>query len=131
MTPRELARQALSSLTAAANGLTQDHMILLLYPEGSRTRDGHLGSFLKGVHRYLSTVEDMSVVPMTVEGTDHLMSVDNDERIVPSAIQVRFLPALRVGADGSPRDILAQVHGRIGAALAPNHRPKSGTPALI
>ena len=128
---RDLARQATSSLQAAAQGMTKDRLILLLYPEGSRTRDGHMGSFLKGVHRYLSSVDGIAVVPMTVEGTDLLMSVDNDERIVPGAIHLSFMPPLHVGPDGASRDILGKLHGRIGAALPPNHRPQPGTPALV
>ena len=127
---RELARLARSSMDAATGGMAEG-MVLLLYPEGSRTRSGHMGSFLKGVRRYVSALEGVRIVPMTIVGTDKLMGVEDDERIVPSTVSIEFLPAIEVGPALAPRDALVQCHGRIAQALPPHHRPEPGLLPLV
>ena len=116
-------------MEAATEGM-RNGMILLLYPEGSRTRTGRMGSYIKGVHRYLSALPEIRVVPMTITGTDRLMSVDDDERIVPSTVGVTFEAPLSVGENGTSREVLIQVHQRIAQMLPEEHRPESGTEPL-
>lgn len=127
---RELAQHAQSSLDATRRAMVEDGLILLLYPEGTRTRDGRMQPFLRGVHRYLGLTDDVRVVPAAITGTDRLMSVQDDERIAPSEVTLTFLAPLQVGPDGSPRDVLEATFARIAEALPEEHRPAPGTPAL-
>ena len=129
LAPRELAKRAIQSMDAAREAVAGGH-ILLLYPEGSRTRTGRMQSFLKGVHRYLALGDGLQVVPATIVGTDTVMSVGSDERIVPSEVTLTFLPALRVDDAPGTRAVLAEAHTRIAAALPEVHRPEPGTPPV-
>lgn len=130
LSARDLAMQALSSLEATTRALTEDRKMLVLYPEGTRTRDGRMKSFLRGVHRYLSIGGGATVVPTAILGTDKLMGIEQDERIVPSAVGLTFTEPLRVGPDGSAKEVLAKTHARIAAVLPDEHKPHPDTPPL-
>lgn len=130
LTVRELALQARSSLEATRKGVAEDRLILVLYPEGTRTRDGHMKPFLKGVHRYLSMADQMRVVPTAIVGTDKLMSVGDDERIAPSAVRLQFTAPLTVGPNGDPKEVLAKTHAAIASVLPDEHKPLADTPPL-
>jgi len=123
LSARDMARHAISSMRATRRRMKQDRLILLLYPEGSRTRDGRLQPFLRGVHRYLGLVDHISVVPTTVLGTDHLMSVEDDERIVPSRVTLSFLEPIGVDMAGSAPEVLEGARARIAASLPEDHKP--------
>lgn len=130
LTVRELALQARSSLDATQKAVVEDRLILVLYPEGTRTRDGRMQPFLKGVRRYLAMGDGMSVVPAAITGTDRLMSVSDDERIAPSAVRLTFCPPLRVGPDGSAKDVLVATRNAIAEVLPDDHKPDPETPAV-
>lgn len=125
LAPRELARRANASMEAAAAVLA-DGYLLLLYPEGSRSRTGHLGSFLRGVYRYLSCVDALQVIPTAIAGTEAIMRVGHP-RLIPGPVRLSFGAALRVGTDGSPREILALAHERVALLLPEMLSPLPGT----
>lgn len=118
LAPRELARRANESLGAATEAL-EAGFLLLIYPEGSRSRTGRLGPFLRGIYRYLSCVDGMQILPMAIVGTEAIMRVGNP-KLRPGPVQIAFGAPLHVGPDGSPREILALAHARV-AALLPEH----------
>lgn len=126
LAPRELARKAHESLESAA-ALLREGWILLLYPEGSRTRTGRLGPFLRGTHRYLGCVDGQRVVPMAIVGSDSVMPVA-DPKLHPGPVHLSFAPALRVGVDGTAREVLDAAHAAIEAMLPETARPEPGTP---
>ncbi len=121
LTPRELARRALESVGAARAAL-EDGAILLVYPEGSRSRTGQLGSFLKGVHRWLDCVDGIRVVPIAIAGTQDVRPVGQDH-LFPRQVALRFGAPLEVGRDGDPREILARAHAAIASLLPPHMQP--------
>jgi 1-acyl-sn-glycerol-3-phosphate acyltransferase len=129
LSARELARKANESLEAAQRALTEGYL-LIVYPEGSRSRTGHLGPFLRGVHRYLSCVAPMAVVPFAISGTEHIMPITS-RSVFAGPVMVRFGPALRVDPEKGSRDLLAASHGAV-ASLLPEHlAPSAGTPATV
>jgi 1-acyl-sn-glycerol-3-phosphate acyltransferase len=128
LTPRELARRAHESLEAAVSALGEGY-VLLLYPEGSRTRNGRLGPFLKGTHRYVSCVPEMRVVPAAIVGASGVMPV-SDPKVRPGTVHVAFGPALRVGADGGAREVLEAAHAAVENLLPPEARPAPDAPRL-
>ncbi|MEQ1568141.1 MAG: lysophospholipid acyltransferase family protein, partial [Myxococcota bacterium] len=105
LSARELARKASESLQSAADAMASGY-VLLLYPEGSRSRTGHLGSFLRGAHRYLTALPDLSVVPLGIAGTEALMPVASS-KLRPGTVTLRFGAPLRAGPDGNSRELLA------------------------
>jgi 1-acyl-sn-glycerol-3-phosphate acyltransferase len=121
LAPRELARRALESVGAARAAL-EGGAILMVYPEGSRSRTGQLGTFLKGVHRWLDCVEGIRAVPIAIAGTQEIMPVGQDQ-LYPRPVTLRFGEALEVGRDGDPRQILDDARAAIAALLPPHMQP--------
>jgi 1-acyl-sn-glycerol-3-phosphate acyltransferase len=124
---RELARKAHESLESTREALERGY-VLLLYPEGSRSRSGRLGPFLKGTRRYLTCIEGAAVVPMAISGTDRLMPV-GEPKLHPGPVAVRIAPALSAGPDGSARDLLEAAHAAVAALLPEALRPPPDAPA--
>jgi 1-acyl-sn-glycerol-3-phosphate acyltransferase len=120
--PRELARKAIESVESAKD-LVERGYLLLMYPEGSRSRTGQLGPFLRGVQRYLSCTHPLSVVPTAIVGTEAVMPV-SDPRLHPGPVALRFAEpiATEEGAAGA-RDTLARAHRAVQRLLPPHLRP--------
>lgn len=119
--PRELARRALASLSAARDYVTGGGA-LLLYPEGSRTRSGQLGPFLKATWRYVDLAPGLQLVPMTIVGTDRVMPVDA-KQLSSGPVTLQFARALAVGPELPARTALAEAWQVIAQALPAAHRP--------
>jgi len=128
MSGRELARQALASLKGAKEAAAVGQ-VLLLYPEGSRTRTGHLGSFVRGVHRYLAIADEVAVVPCSITGTERIMPL-GATRLTPGTVHVRFGSPLRVGPDGDSKVVLEQAFHAVASLLPEAFRPLAETPPL-
>lgn len=71
--PREMARRVRASLDASQEALDEGRSILL-YPEGSRSRDGRMGPFLQATRRYVGKADHL--VPAAVVGTETAMPMD-------------------------------------------------------
>jgi 1-acyl-sn-glycerol-3-phosphate acyltransferase len=55
-----------------ANALTSKGLSLIIFPEGTRSRDGHVGPF-KGGPFYSAVQAGLSIVPVSVIGSRHVM----------------------------------------------------------
>jgi 1-acyl-sn-glycerol-3-phosphate acyltransferase len=126
LSPRELAGQARACMEEAHEALDEGY-IVLLYPEGSRTRSGRLGPFLKALRRYIKH-GDSRVVPMVIQGTDQIMPV-GDDRVRPGELTIEFLPALRVQDFERAQDVLVAAREAIAPKLPESQQPQdSDTP---
>jgi len=125
---RELARQARASLDGAQQA-AGDGLVMLLYPEGSRTRTGRMGSFLRGVHRYLAVADELAVVPCAVDGTQSIMPLAS-HKLTPGPFRLAFGPPLRVGPDGTTREVLGATFAAVAELLPAHLEPAPGTPPL-
>jgi 1-acyl-sn-glycerol-3-phosphate acyltransferase len=129
LAPRELARRALESVDAARTALL-DGAVLLIYPEGSRSRTGQLGPFLRGVHRWVGCAEGVHVVPVAIAGTEQVMPV-GENRLFPRRVTLGFGEPLAVGADGDAHAILEGAYRAI-ATLLPDHmQPDSASESAV
>lgn len=122
--PRELARRALHSLNLA-HGAVADGSIVLLYAEGSRSRTGRLGPFLRGVWRYFD-VPGLVIVPTAIEGTDQVFPIGS-EKLGPAPVSLRFGPPIRVT---DPHTAAEQAHAAVSRLLSPGREPFPGEPAV-
>ncbi|MBX2796878.1 MAG: 1-acyl-sn-glycerol-3-phosphate acyltransferase [Myxococcales bacterium] len=125
--PRELARKALAGVQAAKRAM-QEGFVPLVYPEGSRSRDGHLQPFIRGVHRWLSAIDDLRVVPVALDGTERIMPV-NTTKLSAGPLVLRFGAPLHVGVDGTSREVLQLAHDALAQLLPPRLRPLGDPPA--
>ncbi len=128
MSRRELARRAINSMNIAGAALDSGY-VLLLFPEGSRTRTGTMGSFLRGVHRYLGVREGLQVVPTALVGTSQIMPV-GDTKLGPAPVSLTFGTPLVVGPDLPQREALRAAHGAISGLLPAANRPPDSLSAL-
>jgi 1-acyl-sn-glycerol-3-phosphate acyltransferase len=113
---RSDGRRALKSVEAAAAAITGGKSVVI-FPEGTRTRNGKLLPFKKGGF-VLAAKSGAPVVPVTINGS---MEINPCTRIAlyPGTIRITFGKPIRPsGSDNAARDrLLAQVHAAIDAGL--------------
>jgi 1-acyl-sn-glycerol-3-phosphate acyltransferase len=127
LTPREVGRIAIQTVQAARLLMSDDRPVLV-YAEGSRSRDGRLRPFLKAVRKY-AMGEGVQVVPLAISGSDALMPL-HQPYIFRHPVRVRIGPGICADDLGAPAAIAA-CWSAIADLLDPAHRPDAGTPALI
>jgi len=71
---RERPREALKSLQQAADQVREGKSVVL-FPEGHRSRSGQIGPFKAGSF-YLAILAGVPIVPMTINGTRHILKPD-------------------------------------------------------
>ncbi|CAN6269349.1 unnamed protein product [Urochloa humidicola] len=87
---------AIESMKEVARQVVKNNLSLILFPEGTRSRDGRLLPFKKGfVHAALQT--RLPIVPIVVTGT-HQAWRNNSVRVRPVPLAVKVLPP--VSTDG-------------------------------
>ncbi len=121
MSARELAAVAVETLQACTR-LMDEGYIVLLYPEGTRSRDGRLQPFLRAAARYLA-VDGLSVLPLAQTGGDALFPIDAPRMFrgpVRLAFGQPFKPADFSGKSGA----LDEAHRRLAAELPEGSRPR-------
>lgn len=123
MSAREVAALALASVRQAA-AWRNTRGPVLLYGEGSRSRTGHMGPFLRGASRYLRGAA--WVVPVAVIDTDQLFPMS--ERMRPRPVAFRIGPPVEAAAVREGRDaLLVEAWRRVTALLPPQHTPLEDT----
>ncbi len=73
MSPREVAKAAIK----VANDIKEHVKILLVFPEGGRSRDGCLKRFLPGVLRILDVDNRVAILPGAVFGGEILLPINS------------------------------------------------------
>lgn len=115
LSPRELATIALDTIADCERRMDEG-FIVLLYPEGTRSRDGALQPFLKAAGRYL-LAPNLQILPMAQTGTDRIYPIDS---AIMFAHPVRivfgepFVAADYPGKSGA----LGEAHRRVGELLS-------------
>jgi len=120
---RSRRQSAIQSLHVAAERIRAGRSVIV-FPEGTRSRDGALQPFKKGPF-HLALEAGVPVVPVAITGSWDVLR-PGDWRVRPGAVRVRFLPPIDVRPfrpDGQ-QALLEETHAAIARALAP--RP-SGT----
>ena len=119
--------QSGQALSRAAESL-REGACFLVFPEGTRSRTGALGTFKRG--GFAIGIEAKSrIVPVVVQGGRELMPAGGF-RIRSGTVRVRVLdPVNAAGYSYADRDRLAaDVHARIAAALADPRAGPGGEP---
>ncbi len=114
LSPREIAEIALGTVRQA-HDLLQAGRLVLLYPEGTRSRTGQLGPFLRGADRY-TRLDGLQLVPVALTGSDRVFPIDA-ERLGPARVEVRFGAPIPV-AGLARGQALAAAHAALAALLA-------------
>ncbi len=105
---------AKASGAAALNALAQGARVVV-FPEGTRSRDGRLLPFKKGPF-FLAMDSGAPVVPVTITGT-HQMLPKGSVRLRKGAVTVTFHPALLPGEFADREALMAAVRAWIESGL--------------
>jgi len=127
VTPRELAAIAFETI-ADCERLMDAGSLVLLYPEGSRSRTGRLRPFLRASSRYLQMGE-LQILPIAQTGSERVYPIDSPlmyAHPVRIAIGEPFLASEHPGKAVA----LAEAHRRVAALLPEPYQPAEGDPAV-
>lgn len=119
---RSKPERAKASVELAAS-YVREGTSFLIFPEGTRSKDGRLGTF-KGGALLLAINGGVPVVPVACIGA-HRIIPKNSLRIHPGEVLVRFCPPIDASSyRPEERAKLAErVHAAIAEALPPDQRP--------
>lgn len=95
MSTRDVARAARQAIEVALGRLEAGD-VLLLFPEGTRSRTAEMGRFLAGVARYLVRPGTW-ILPVGITGSEALFSVQ-DGSLRPAIVSARIGPPCRADA---------------------------------
>jgi len=87
--------------------------IILLYPEGTRSRDGRLQPFLRAAARYCS-LPDLQILPLAQTGTDRVFPRD-ESGMYAGAVRLRFGAA--IASDPGKTATLDQCQEAVGGLM--------------
>lgn len=109
------AREAIWALGRAAE---ERNVAVVIFPEGTRSRDGRLRPFrVGGLKELLSAAPSLAVVPVTIDGAWKLLR----HKLFPipfgTRVKVRFSDPLPRRDDEDPAHVLERVRGVIEATL--------------
>ena len=133
LSPREVMRISRAAMTRAEELMDEGHLVLI-YPEGTRSRTGHLEPFLRATNRWLS-LKDVVLVPLAIWGSENLYVLDSDQ-MRASACHASFGPLLDTRElrkeQGMDRDgILGAAHGALAQLLPEDYRPLPESPVSV
>jgi 1-acyl-sn-glycerol-3-phosphate acyltransferase len=117
-------RDAAQASVAAASDALRSGLNILVFPEGTRSKDGRLSTFKKGP--FFLAMETMApVVPVAISGTERMMR-KGSAAILPGVARVQMLPAIEPGEFANREELLRAVRTRIAEALPEEMKPLEG-----
>ena len=126
LSPREVARIAIDTIHSA-QALMAAGRPVLLYGEGSRSRDGRLQPFLRGASKYARPGETL-LLPMAITGSDAIFPVDA-QTMRPAAVTLSIGAPIPV-PPGDRGEALAAAWRCIAGLLDADHQPLPGLSPL-
>jgi 1-acyl-sn-glycerol-3-phosphate acyltransferase len=111
---------AKASVTAAAEALASG-LNILIFPEGTRSRDGRLSAFKKGPF-YLAEQTLAPIVPVAISGTERMMR-KGSSAITPDVARIQMLEVVDPAQYETREDLMAAVRAAIAAALPAEMQP--------
>jgi 1-acyl-sn-glycerol-3-phosphate acyltransferase len=111
---------AQASVEAAADAL-RSGLHILVYPEGTRSRDGRLSTFKKGPF-FLAQETQAPIVPIALSGTQTMMHKGSNA-ILPGLARIQMLPAIEPSNYETREELLLAVRSAIAGALPPEMKP--------
>lgn len=114
---------AVRSMEALVPFVKAKGLSIMIWPEGRRSRDGHLRPLKKGI-AHLAMQTGLPIVPLVVKGA-HKGWESKRLAIVPTPIEVEFLPAVDTSSwtVDTIDQHLADLHQRFADALPEDQKP--------
>ena len=118
-------RESAKASVAAAAVALKSGLHILIFAEGTRSKDGRLAAFKRGPF-YLAMETGAPIVPMTISGTQNMMR-KHSAAITPGVAKVQFLPAIYPAGFATREDLMRAVRAAMIAALPVEMRPVGTT----
>jgi 1-acyl-sn-glycerol-3-phosphate acyltransferase len=115
---------AKASVAAAADALRAGRHILI-FPEGTRSKDGRLSTFKRGPF-YLAVDTGAPIIPIAISGTEKMMH-KGSAAIHPGVAHIQLLAPIYPTAYDSRDALMAAVRESIAAALPEEMKPVGET----
>lgn len=128
---RRHARRAKAALDSMLDGLRRKPVPIAVFPEGTRSADGHIQPFRRGAIR-MCRDSGQDIVPFAISGSREV-HVRGEFRIRPGTVHLRFGRAIPASAAASSDsndlqqllcDTVRELHGRITATPPPSESAK-------
>ena len=110
---------AIASVREAEEVMRKGHH-MVVYPEGTRSRDGRLLPFKKGPF-YMAMGTGVSILPITLLGTETLMP-KGKFFVKPGEVTIVFHPAIDPQNYGDRDELVKAVRDAIASSLPPDRR---------
>jgi 1-acyl-sn-glycerol-3-phosphate acyltransferase len=107
--------EAAKASIAAASEALRSGLNILVFPEGTRAKDGRLQAFKKGPF-FLAEETKAAIVPIAISGTESMMR-KGSFAVMPGVARIEFLKAIEPGDYATREELMAAVRGAIDAAL--------------
>ena len=127
LSPREVASIALGTVRTAHQQML-DGSFVLVYGEGTRSRTGKMGPFLKAVRKYLQ-LDGCRVVPVAITGSQRMMPIEG-RKMRRSAVHMRIGMPIEVQGLGPLAALEASWHA-IAEMLPIEYRPSANDNVVI
>jgi 1-acyl-sn-glycerol-3-phosphate acyltransferase len=114
-------REAAQASVAAAADALRSGLNILVFPEGTRSKDGRLAAFKKGPF-FLAQQTQAPIIPIALSGTQKMMR-KGSIAITPGVAQVRMLPVIEPAEYATREDLLRAVRQAIADALPDEMKP--------
>ncbi len=100
---RKDRKQAVAAIKAMAENAQARNVSVVIYPEGTRSRDGKLGKFRRaGTMTMLEAADQLSVIPVTLDGSWRLLRYNLKPIPFGTTVRIDFGdPIARTPDDGS------------------------------
>lgn len=119
---RKNPKQALGSVLKAGSVIKKG-ISILVFAEGTRSRDGKLHRFKRGSFT-LARKLNAPVVPVAIQGTFDLMPADA-WTASPGKVEIRIMPLVKVGEETELNELSNEVRQHLLAAGLRNHESTS------
>lgn len=100
-------RKAMKSLDKAAQRV-KNGLSVVIYPEGTRTKDGRIGEFKRGMF-FLADKSQADIVPVSVSGTFELMPIGSI-KVKPGVINMVIGKPIKYSKD---KDLLNEIRNTV------------------
>ena len=114
-------REAAKRSVAAAAAALKSGLHILIFAEGTRSKDGRLASFKSGPF-YLAKETGAPIVPMIISGTQHMMR-KHSAAITPGVAKIEYLAPIDPAGFKSREELMAAVRVVLIAALPEDMKP--------